>query len=93
MITPAEVQTSVIRCRPSASSAMLLWRLATRSRTMATPKLMSEAIALRPSPRTGASSGSGRSSRGIAVTRMPAAASTISAPSMPAAKYSALEKP
>src|SRR5689334_10198384 len=48
---------------------------------------------VRASPANGMSSARGFMRRGNAAQMMPAAASTISAPSMPAEKYSALEKP
>ena len=92
-ITPAEVQTSVSRCRPSASSVMLwCWRPA-RSSTSATARLIAVATVVSAKPANGVSSSRGAISRGMAAHTMPAAASTISAPSMPAEKYSALEKP
>jgi hypothetical protein len=92
-ITAAEVQTSVSKCRPSASSVMLSCSRPTRSSIIATPKLMAEATTVSARPASGMSSSRGAISRGMAVQTMPAAASTISAPSMPAEKYSALEKP
>src|SRR5574341_2247169 len=92
-MTPAEVQTSVMRCLPSASSVMLCSRRPTRMSTSATARLIADATTVSPSPSAGASSARGSISRGSALARMPAAARTISAPSMPAAKYSALENP
>ncbi len=51
-MTPAEVQTSVIRCRASASSVIELYCLPADSSTRATPKLIAEATAhtARPIP-------------------------------------------
>ena len=92
-ITPIEVHTSVMRCLPSASSVMLWWRRPARCSTSAVARLIAVAAALIPRPRTAVSSGCGWRSRGIAVAKIPPAASTISAPSMPAEKYSAFEWP
>ena len=55
--------------------------------------LIAEAITVSVRPANGMSSSRGAMSRGSAAQTMPAAASTMSAPSMPAEKYSALEKP
>src|SRR3954466_9645926 len=62
-------------------------------RISATARLIAEATTVRLKPASGMSIGRGDITRGIAVQMMPAAATTISAPSIPAEKYSALEKP
>ncbi len=91
--TPAEVQTSVIRCFASASSAIeRCWRPA-RASTRATVKLIAEAATDTARPAPTCSSGRGASSRSIAVHPISTAASAISAPSKALEKYSAFEYP
>ncbi|MNC90210.1 hypothetical protein D3C83_62810 [compost metagenome] len=92
-ITPTEVQTSVIRWWPSASSAMLCSRLPVAISSRPQARLMPEASADSAMPRSGTAIGCGSAKRGAAAKTMLPAASTISAPSMPLAKYSALKRP
>ena len=88
-ITPAEVHTSVIRCRPSASTTIERARRPERTSSRPTDRLIADATAETAMPRPTSSIGCGSRSRATAVTAMPTAATRISAPSTPAEKYSA----
>ncbi len=91
--TPAEVQTSVMRWWASASSAMEWCLRPARYRTLATPKLMREAPVETSRPMPIFSMGAGWSSRSTADQAIATAATMMSPPSTPLAKYSALSCP
>ncbi len=93
IVTPTEVHTSVIRWCESASSVIERYFLLALSSTRATPKFTAEASTEIARPTPTCSSGCGASRRGMAAQTMLAAASKISAPSTPLAKYSAFPWP
>ena len=86
--TPAEVYTSVIRCRPSASSTIDSVALPTRNRTWATARLMSDATAASSVPRPRSARRGGASSRSPAYQAMAPPATRMKVPSRPLEKYS-----
>ncbi|MCY1382596.1 hypothetical protein D9M69_706320 [compost metagenome] len=88
--TPAEVQTSVIRCLASASSAMDRCCFAARNITQASSPLSAELATDSARPQPTCSMGCGSSNRCTAVQTMPSAATMIRMPSKPDEKYSAL---
>ena len=90
---PTVVHTSVIRCLASASSVMLSCALAARSMIFAVAKFMPAATTDTRIPQPRLSTGAGCSSRCTAAQAIDAAATRISAPSTPLAKYSALSWP
>ena len=92
-MTPREVHTSAMRCWASASSVMDSCRFPARSRTRATPRLTAAASPLIARPSAGSWIGCGSMKRRTAATTMPTAATTISSPSKPLEKYSALVWP
>ena len=81
--SPTEVQTSVSRCRASASKVMESKRSAARSMIRAVRKLMTEETSARTRPKPKWSSGCGARNRCRAAQAMPMAATMISTPSMP----------
>ena len=88
--TPMEVQTSVRKWRPSASSAIELCTLAALSSTQAPTPLSTVLARENAMPQPSCSSGCGFIRRSTEVQRMPSAAPKISMPSKPDEKYSAL---
>ena len=92
-ITPAEVQTSVMRCWPSATRVAERWARPTRSSSSPTAPLTAVASTVMSRPSPSDSSGCGSSRRCTAETMMTAAATKIMRPSIAAEKYSALPWP
>ena len=91
--TPAEVQTSVSRCRASASSVIERCMREARSITQASMPLSADDSTESPRPQPSCSRGCGSARRGSADQMMAAAAPKIRMPSKPAEKYSALSWP
>ena len=89
-ITPAEVQTSVIRWRASPSSAIERCSRALRSMAQASAPLSTELSTDSVIPNPKASRGCGSPKRCTAAQMMASAATRISTPSKPLEKYSAL---
>src|SRR5450759_705333 len=92
-MTPADVQTSVSRCLPSADSVTERWAVPARSSSMPAARFTPVARVEIPSPSPMLSSAAGCRKRSTALTRMTPAATKIISPSIPAEKYSALPCP
>jgi len=88
--TPTDVHTSVIRCLASASSAIERSVAALRSIATARPPLSAVDASDSAMPRPTACTGAGWNSLSPAAPTMAIAAATISTPSKPLEKYSAL---
>ena len=91
--TPAEVQTSVMRWWASASSAIEWCFFPARMSTRETTRLTIEAPVETSRPIPTCSRARGWRSRSTADQTMATAATRMSAPSTPLAKYSALSWP
>ena len=89
-MTPPEVQTSAIKWRASASSAIERALRALRSIDTASAPFKAELTSDKVMPQPSASSACGESQRATAVQMIASPATTISTPSKPLEKYSAL---
>ena len=91
--TPADVHTSVMRCRASASSTMEWCSRAATSMRHASIPLSTELATASTMPQLSRCKGCGSMNRCAAAQMMPTAAPTMSRPSKPLEKYSALVWP
>ena len=89
-MTPTEVTTSVMMCRPSATSAGERSARPVRIRICAQTRLITDATPLMARPVHGWSSVAGAFQARATSARISSAATTISTPSSTAEKYSAL---
>jgi len=92
-MTPADVQTSVSRCLPSAESVTERWAAPARSRRRPTAQFTAVATVEIANPGPTLSRAAGCRKRSTELARMTPAATKIISPSMPAEKYSALPWP
>ena len=90
MTTPPEVQTSVTKCLASASKAMERCTLAAPNITQASKPFSAELATDKAKPQPSDATGWGSNKRCAEAQMMAAAAPTMSTPSKPEEKYSAL---